>query len=98
MERGPDTVRSTLQWGPAMGIRLYDSVWVELEGFAEAFQVSRDRRDLAAFHAGDYQYDIDGRPNKSTVDAPKIIRLHSLQSARAAGLPTRYDVLSRIAS
>ena len=81
-----------------MSIRLYDSVWVELEGIAEAFQVSRDRRDLAAFHAGDYQYDIDGRPSKSTVDAPKIVRLHSLQSARAAGLPTRYDFLNRLAS
>lgn len=81
-----------------MTIRLYDSVWVELEGGPEPLQVARDRKNLAAFNVGDFQYDIDGRPLKTALGAPAIVRVHSLQSARAAGLPTRYDVLNRIAS
>ena len=72
-----------------MSIRLYDSVWVDLEGRAEPVQVRRDPKNLAAFNAGEFQYDIDGRPLSSTIDTPKIVRLHSLQSARDAGLPTR---------
>ena len=74
-----------------MGIRLYDSVWVELEGSAEPIQVRRDPRNLAAFRAGDFQYDIDGRPLNLLINVPRIIRLHNLQSAREAGLPMRYD-------
>ncbi len=81
-----------------MTIRLYDSVWVELEGGVEPLQVARDRKNLAAFNVGDFQYDIDGRPLKTARGAPCIVRMHSLQSARAAGLPTRYDALNRVAS
>ncbi len=74
-----------------MTIRLYESAWVELEGVERPLQVFKDRKNPAAFNVGDYQYDIDGRPIKSTIDAPNIARLHSLQSAREAGLATQYD-------
>ncbi len=71
--------------------RLYDSVWVEVEGRADAVQASKDRRNPAAFNVGDYQYDIDGRPLGSLTEAPRIVRIHSLESARAAGLAINYN-------
>ena len=73
-----------------MGIRLYDSAWVMLEGVPEPLQVSKDRLNAAAFNVGDFQYDIDGRPLKSNLQAPAIVSLHSLQSAKEAGLRTTY--------
>ena len=74
-----------------MGIRLYDSAWVIVEGQAQPFQVSKDTRNPAAFNVGEHQYDIDGRPLASASDAPKIVSLHSLQSAKEAGLRTQYN-------
>jgi len=74
-----------------MGIRLYDSAWVAVEGIKEALQVRKDGRNPAAFNVGDFQYDIDGRPLTSASEAPQILQLHSLQSAKEAGLQVRYD-------
>ena len=74
-----------------MAIRLYDSAWVRIEGREEALQVQRDRKKPAAFNVGDYQYDIDARPLRETDAAPAIIMIHSLQSAREAGLPSNYS-------
>lgn len=75
----------------SMGIRLYDSAWVLLEGRAEPFQVRKGERNPAVFNVAEYQYDIDGRAMKSIIDAPTIVRLHTLQSAREAGLRIAYD-------
>ncbi len=74
-----------------MAIRLYDSAWVRIEGRDEAMQVRRDRKNPAAFNVGDHQYDIDGRPLHRADGAPLIISIHSLQSAREAGLSTTYN-------
>lgn len=74
-----------------MGIRLYDSAWVAVDGINAALQVRKDGRNPAAFNVGDFQYDIDGRPLPSNPDAPTILQLHSLQSAKEAGLQVRYD-------
>ena len=74
-----------------MGIRLYDSAWVVLDGHPEPLQARKDRTNAAAFNVGEYQYDIDGRPLRTYPNAPAILTLHSLQSAREAGLRTAYD-------
>jgi len=71
-----------------MGIRLYDSAWVKVEGRDEPFRVHKDAKNPALFNIGDFQYDIDGRPVGA---APALESLHSLQSAREAGLRTTYD-------
>ena len=75
-----------------MNIRLYDSAWVELEGMHQPVQVRRDLKNLAAFNAAEFQYDIDGRPLAKQAIGPKIVRLHNLQSARDAGLPMTYEL------
>ena len=78
--------------------RLYDTAWVSVEGIEHPLQVQKDRRNPAAFIVGDYSYDIDGRPLASQgplalqATAPKILNLHSLQSAREAGLRINVDV------
>ncbi len=74
-----------------MGIRLYDSAWVVVEGREQPLQVFKDKRNPAAFSVGDFQYDIDGRPLSATSGTPAITGLHSLQSAKEAGLRTEYD-------
>ncbi|MGA9658324.1 MAG: hypothetical protein WBQ60_04400 [Asticcacaulis sp.] len=74
-----------------MGIRLYDSAWVKVENQELALQVRKDSKNPAAFNVGDYQYDIDGMPLKTSEGAPKIESLHSLQSAKEAGLRTEYN-------
>ncbi|ESQ87814.1 hypothetical protein ABENE_16815 [Asticcacaulis benevestitus DSM 16100 = ATCC BAA-896] len=73
-----------------MGIRLYDSAWVELDGNGEPCLVRKDPKNSAIFNVGAYQYDIDGRPLSGDRSAPAILRLHSLQSAREAGLRSEY--------
>jgi len=73
-----------------MPIRLYDSAWVRLEGMGEDLQVQKDDKNPAAFNVGDFQYDIDARPLRGTDGAPSIVFIHSLQSAREAGLSTQY--------
>ncbi len=73
-----------------MAIRLYDSAWVRLEGRDDNQQVRKDSRNPAAFNVADYQYDIDGRPLRASDTAPAIVLVHSLQSAREAGLSTTY--------
>lgn len=75
-----------------MGIRLYDSAWVVLDGIDGPVQVRRDRRDAGAFNVGDFQYDIDGRPLKTSAAAPRIAMVHNLQTAREAGLSTSYSL------
>ncbi|CAM3209605.1 hypothetical protein ASTA108788_07630 [Asticcacaulis taihuensis] len=72
--------------------RLYDTAWVSVEGVEQPLQVQKDRRNPAAFIVGDYLYDIDGRPLPSQGVVPKILNLHSLQSAREAGLRINLDV------
>ena len=75
-----------------MSTRLYDTAWVSVEGVEQPLQVQKDRRNPAAFIVGDYSYDIDGRPLALQGAAPKILNLHSLQSAREAGLRINIDV------
>ena len=79
-------------------MRLYESAWVELEGLETPLRVYKDFRNSAMFRVGDYQYDIDGRPFNTTLGVPKIKRLHTLQSAREAGLDTQYrkDIDARL--
>lgn len=55
-----------------------------------SLQVVKNRENPAIFDVCDYQYDIDARPTKSTPDAPAIVRLHILQSAKDAGLVADY--------
>lgn len=74
-----------------MAIRLYDSAWVHIEGRDEALQVHKDRKNPSAFNVGDHQYDIDARPLGGSDGAPAIVSIHSLQSAREAGLSTTYN-------
>lgn len=69
-----------------MSIRLYDTAWIELEGHATPVQVRRDLARHDVFRAGDLAYDIDGRPDLSVGDAPRIVRVLSLQSVREVGL------------
>ena len=69
-----------------MSIRLYDTAWIELEGQNVPVQVRRDMQRHDIFRCGDHAYDIDGRPASSTVDAPRIVRVLSLQSVREVGL------------
>ena len=74
-----------------MSIRLYDSAWVIVENGQEPLQVHKDGRNPAAFNVGEYQYDIDGRALSTSTGAPLIVSLHSLQSAKEAGLRTAYN-------
>ena len=69
-----------------MSIRLYDTAWIELEGQDAPVQVRRDVQRHDAFRVGEHAYDIDGRPDPSTMDAPRIVRVLSLQSVREVGL------------
>ena len=73
-----------------MAIRLYDSAWVRIEGRDDALQVHKDRKNPAAFNVGDHQCDIDARPLGAADDVPTIVSIHSLQSAREAGLSLAY--------
>jgi hypothetical protein len=73
-----------------MTIRLYDSAWVAVEGVERPLQVVKDTRNPAAFNVGNFQYDIDGYPLRPEDTAPRITKLHTLQSAREAGLSTEY--------
>ncbi len=72
-------------------MRLYESAWVQIEGQDHPVQVSRDRHNAAAFNVADWQYDIDGRPMKANPDAPRLVKILSLQAAREAGLRTDYN-------
>jgi len=74
-----------------MGIRLYESAWVDLEGHDRPFQVHRDTRNAAAFNVGGFQYDIDGRPMPNSSGAPKILSIYNLQAAKEAGLKADYN-------
>ncbi len=74
-----------------MALRLYDSAWVRIEGRDEPLQVQRDRKNAAAFHIGDFQYDIDARPLRPGDKAPAIITVLSLQAVREAGLAPDYN-------
>jgi hypothetical protein len=69
-----------------MSIRLYDTAWIELEGQATPVQVRRDVQRHDVFRVGDQGYDIDGRPDVSTLEAPRIVRVLSLQTVRESGL------------
>lgn len=73
-----------------MTIRLYDSAWVAVEGVERPLQVQKDARNPAAFNIGDFQYDIDGYPIRQNDVAPRITKLHTIQSAKEAGLSTDY--------
>jgi len=68
-----------------MSIRLYDTAWIELEGQPVPVQVRRDALRHDVYRAGDFAYDIDGRPDAGT-EAPRILRTLSLQSVREVGL------------
>ena len=72
-------------------MRLYESAWVLIEGQEQPVQVSRDRNNAAAFNVGDWQYDIDARPFKTNPDAPRLVKILSLQAAREAGLRQDYN-------
>ncbi len=72
-------------------MRLYETAWVEIDGQDMPAQVHRDRVNAGAFNVGDFQYDIDGRPLRTSPDAPKLVRILSLQAAREAGLRQDYN-------
>ena len=74
----------------AMGIRLYDSAWVALRDVDTPQQVQKDRLNPAVFIINGYRYDIDGRAFYFSESVPDILRLLSLQEARALGLSTQY--------
>ena len=75
-----------------MGTRLYDTAWVSVEGVEQPLQVRKDKRNPAAFVVGDYFYDIDGRAMGSQGPVPRILTVHSLQSAREIGLKVSVDM------
>lgn len=72
-------------------MRLYETAWVQLNGQEQPLQVHKDRSNAAIFNVGDYQYDIDGRPMRTTPDAPRIVKILSLQEARELGLRQDYN-------
>ena len=74
-----------------MSVRLYDSAWVVVEGIERPLVVRRDVKNATVFHVGEFQYDVDGRPLRSSAGAPEILKLHSLQSAQEAGLSISYE-------
>ncbi len=73
-----------------MSFRLYESAWVQVEGFDEPAQAHKDRSNLAAFNVMGFQYDIDARPLPSSPGAPRLLSLLSLQAIREAGLSSGY--------
>lgn len=86
-----EAVPSTVSFGDGRAVRLYDGVWVNLDGGGEPVQAFRDKRNAGLFHIEGFQYDVDGRPAGATTSAPKILSLLSLEAARAAGLDTRHN-------
>jgi len=72
-------------------MRLYESCWVEIDSQDMPAQVRRDRINPAAFNVGAFQYDIDGRPMRTSPDAPRLVRVLSIQAAREAGLRQDYN-------
>lgn len=72
-------------------MRLYETAWVQVEGQDQPFQVHKDRKNAAIFNVGDWQYDIDGRAMRTSPDAPRIIKILSLQEARELGLRQDYN-------
>lgn len=72
-------------------MRLYETAWVQVEGIEQPLQVFKDRANPAAFNVGDFQYDIDGRAFRTSPDAPRILRILSLQEAKEAGLRQDYN-------
>ncbi len=75
-----------------MGMRLYDTAWVELEGVQVPMQVFKDLKKPGMFSVGGFHYDIDGRALETEVGTPAIVRLLTLQSAKEAGLRLGSDV------
>jgi len=69
-----------------MAIRLYDGVYVHVEGAAEPVRVTRHAQNAGLFHVGDFVYDIDGRTVDATSHAPKIEAIVNLQTMRELGL------------
>ena len=72
-------------------MRLYVTAWVQLDGQEQPFQVHKDRNNAAIFNVGDWQYDIDARPMRTSPDAPRIVKILSLQDARELGLRQDYN-------
>ena len=76
-----------------MSTRLYDTAWVSVEGVDQPLQVRKDKRNPALFFVGDFIYDIDGRAMGSQgASVPRILTVHSLQSAREIGLRVNVDM------
>lgn len=64
-----------------------------MEGVEQPLQVHKDKRNPALFLVGDYIYDIDGRAMGSQgPSVPRILMVHSLQSAREIGLKVNVDM------
>lgn len=72
-------------------MRLYITAWVQLDGHDQPFQVVKDRSNAAVFNVGEWQYDIDARPMRTSPDAPRIVKILSLQDARELGLRQDYN-------
>ncbi|HWU49328.1 MAG TPA: hypothetical protein VN042_05600 [Asticcacaulis sp.] len=72
-----------------MGIRLYDGVWVRLEGSEQPARAFRDKTNPGLFRIDGLEYDVDGRGTRANPDAPKILDLYNLETAKAAGLDMR---------
>jgi hypothetical protein len=73
-----------------MGIRLYDGVWVTIEGSEQPARAFRNKANPGVFHIEGLEYDVDGRGTRANPDAPKILGLFNLETAKAAGLDMRY--------
>jgi hypothetical protein len=74
-----------------MSFRLYESAWVVVEGVEAPCQVHKDADNLAAFNVDGFQYDIDARPLRTSVGAPAILRILSIQDAKEFGLRSHYS-------
>jgi hypothetical protein len=75
-----------------MGIRLYDGVWVRLEGSEQPARAFRDKINPGLFRVDGLEYDVDARSTRANPEAPAIVGLYNLETARAAGLDTRAPI------
>ncbi len=74
-----------------MGFRLYESVWVVIEGVDTPCQVHKDPSNMAVFIANGHRYDVDARPVASGENTPAILSVLSLQAMKEAGLRSGYN-------
>jgi len=74
-----------------MSFRLYESVWVVIEGADAPCQAHKDPSNMAVFIANGHRYDVDARPISRDGTTPAILSILSLQAMREAGLRSDYN-------